>query len=296
MARFPGIYVAVITPFKADSSIDFPRLREHVDWLISEGMHGLVPTGSCGEYAALTDQERAQVVETICDVANGRVPVVVGAAAPSTAKALGWIRHAKEAGAEGVMLLPPINYRPNRREVIAWYSALSEGGLPMIAYNNPFDTSSDLTPDLLAEMRDIPNLVAVKEFSGDVRRVSAILDETNLEVLAGTDDLALECFLAGATGWIAGLTNNLPRESAVLYEYAINGQLEEAWELYRDLLPFFRYDSTPRFVQAIKYAFELAGNPVGETRAPRLPLTDAEKAEVASAYERARKFSAVSSQ
>ncbi len=291
MARFPGIYVAVITPFKPDSSIDFPRLREHIDWLISEGMHGLVPTGSCGEYAALTDQERAQVVETIIEVADGRVPVVVGAAAPSTAKALGWIQHAKEAGAEGVMLLPPINYRPNRREVIAWYEALSEGGLPIIAYNNPFDTSSDLTPDLLAEMKHIPNLVAVKEFSGDVRRISAILDETNLEVLAGTDDLALESFLAGATGWIAGLTNVLPRESAVLYELAMAGQLEEAWPLYRDLLPFFRYDATPRFVQAIKYAFELAGKPVGETRAPRLPLTEAEKAEVAATYQRARQFS-----
>lgn len=292
MARFPGIYVAVITPFKPDSSVDFARLREHVDWLVSDGgVHGLVPTGSCGEYAALTDQERARVVETIIEVAEGKVPVIVGTAAPSTAKALGWITHAREAGAEGVMLLPPINYRPNRREVIAWYETLSAGGLPVIAYNNPFDTSTDLTPDLLAEMKHIPNLVGVKEFSGDVRRISAILDQTGLEVLAGTDDLALESLLAGATGWIAGMTNNLPRESGVLYELAMAGQLEEAWPLYRELLPFFRYDSTPRFVQAIKYAFELDGKPVGNTRPPRLPLTGEEKAEVAAAFQRARQFS-----
>ncbi len=217
---------------------------------------------------------------------------VVGTAAPSTAKALGWINHTREAGAEGAMVLPPINYWPNRREVIAWYEALSAGGLPIIAYNNPFDTSTDLTPDLLAEMKHIQNLVGVKEFSGDVRRISAILDQTGLEVLAGTDDLALESFLAGATGWIAGMTNNLPRESGVLYELAMAGQLEEAWPLYRELLPFFRYDSTPRFVQVIKYTFELDGKPVGSTRPPRLPLTDDEKAEVTAAFQRARQFSA----
>ena len=118
MAQFPGIYVALITPFTESGEVDYPRLREHVDWLISEGIHGLVPTGSCGEYAALSDQERAQVVETIIRTAAGRVPVVVGTAAPSTAKAVGWANHAKEAGAAGLMLLPPINYRPSRREVV----------------------------------------------------------------------------------------------------------------------------------------------------------------------------------
>src|SRR5437868_3144287 len=144
MAQFPGIYVALITPFTESGEVDYLRLREHVDWLISNGIHGLVPTGSCGEYAALSDQERAQVVETIIKTTAGRVPVVVGTAAPSTAKALGWVKHAQELGAAGIMALPPINYRPTRREVIAHYEALSGAGMPIIAYNNPYDTSTDL--------------------------------------------------------------------------------------------------------------------------------------------------------
>src|SRR5437764_3259105 len=161
MAQFPGIYVALITPFTESGEVDYSRLREHVDWLISEGIHGLVPTGSCGEYAALSDQERAQVVETIIRTAAGRVPVVVGTAAPSTAKAVGWANHAKEAGAAGLMLLPPINYRPSRREVVAWYGALSQVGLPIIDYNISFDTLIDLTPYLLAELVQLELMITV---------------------------------------------------------------------------------------------------------------------------------------
>lgn len=285
MAKFPGIYVALITPFEADGAVDYKRLQEHVDWLIGSGIHGLVPCGSCGEYAALTDQERVQVVETVVKTANGRVPVVVGAAAPSTAKAFGWITQAKEAGAAGVMLLPPINYRPARHEIVEYYRMLAKAGLPIIAYNNPYDTSSDLTPELLAELAQIPGVVAVKEFSGDVRRIPAIMEKTDLEVIVGADDLALEGLLAGGTGWIAGLTNILPRESVVLYDLALAGRVEEANKLYRKLLPFFRYDSQPIFVQVIKYAFELLGQPVGTTRPPRMPLPEAIKAEVRAAFE-----------
>lgn len=284
MARFPGIYVALITPFTATGEVDYKRLNEHVDWLIASGVHGLTPTGSCGEYAALSDQERAKVVETIIQTANGRVPVMVGTAAPSTAKALGWIRHAKEAGAAGVMALPPINYRPSRREVIMHYEALSTGGMPIVAYNNPYDTSTDLVPDLLAEIARFENVVGVKEFSGDVRRIPEILEKTDLEVIAGADDLALEGLLAGATGWIAGLTNIAARESVELYDLAMAGKLSEATALYRRLLPLFRWDSNPRFVQAIKYAFDLAGNPVGETRPPRMPLDEADRQGVEAAY------------
>ncbi len=282
--RFPGVYVAVITPFKAGGEMDLNRLREHVDYLIENGVHGLVPTGSCGEYAALSDRERADVVETIITTARGRVPVVVGTASPSTARAFGWIEHAKEAGAAGAMVLPPINYRPARHEVIDYYRALSEAGLPIIAYNNPFDTSTDLTPDLLKELSAIPNFVAVKEFSGDVRRIPEILEKTDLEVLAGADDLALEGLLAGATGWIAGLTNICPRESTDLYDLAVAGRLPEATALYRRLLPIFRWDSNPRFVQVIKYVMELGGQPVGQTRPPRMPLNQADKIAVETAF------------
>ncbi|QBD82528.1 dihydrodipicolinate synthase family protein [Ktedonosporobacter rubrisoli] len=286
MARFPGIYVAVITPFTEDDEVDYARLHEHVNWLIESGVHGLAPTGSCGEYASLADQERAQVVETIIRAAAGRVPVVVGVASPSTKRVVAWARHAKEAGAAGVMALPPINYRPTRAEVIAYYEAVASVGLPIIAYNNPYDTSTDLTPELLQEMAHIKELVAVKEFTGDVRRIPAILEQTSLEVLAGVDDMLVESLLAGATGWVAGLTNAIPRESVRLYDLVLAGELVEARRYYNCLLPLLRFDATPRLVQAIKHSSSLVGRPMGETRAPRLPLSTEERESVEAALKK----------
>ncbi len=285
MPRFPGVYVAVITPFTSDDRLDVPRLREHVDWLIERGVHGIVPTGSCGEYAALSDAEREQVVETVADVCRNRVPVVVGTGASSTRNAVRWAAHAKRAGAAGIMALPPSAYRPSRREIKAWFQALSEVGLPIVAYNNPFDTTVDLTPDLLVELAQIENVVAVKEYSGDVRRIPVVLEETDLEVIVGCDDLALEGLLAGATGWIAGLTNVVARESIELYNLICARDLDAASALYRRLLPLFRYDSRPTFVQAIKYAFDLIGKPVGATRPPRLPLEESDRRVISDALE-----------
>jgi len=284
MTRFPGVYVAVITPFTASDEVNYPRLREHIAWLLSSGIHGLIPTGSCGEYASLSDQERAKVVETIVEVTAGRVPIIVGTAAPSTKRAVYWANHAKEVGATGLMALPPINYRPTKREVVAYYEALAQVNLPIIVYNNPFDTSTDLKPDFLAELSQIEQIVGVKEFSGDVRRIPEILEKTSLEVFAGADDLVLEGLLAGATGWIAGLTNATPQESVALYDLVVAGKFAEATRLYRLLLPLFRYDSLPILVQTIKYCLELAGMPAGKTRPPRLDLEEAVRQHIEIAY------------
>ncbi len=285
MPQFAGVYVAVITPFTSEDRVDLDRLREHVSWLIDQGVHGIVPTGSCGEYAALSDTERTAVVENVAAVCKGRVPLVVGTGASSTRNAVRWAEHARSCGAAGIMALPPSAYRPNRREIRAWYEALDNVGLPIIAYNNPFDTTVDLTPDLLLELQELENLVAVKEYSGDVRRIPIILETTKLEVIVGCDDLALEGLLAGATGWIAGLTNVVARESIDLYDLVMQRRIDEASALYRKLLPLFRYDSRPTFVQAIKFAFERIGKSAGATRPPRLPLDDSDRRLIAEALD-----------
>ncbi|WP_219838499.1 dihydrodipicolinate synthase family protein [Paenibacillus sp. R14(2021)] len=285
MARFEGVYVAIVTPFTSTFEVDYKRLAELCDWLIQQGVHGLVPTGSLGEYATMSNEERAKVVETVIAASAGRVPVVVGSASPSTGQAVAWVRHAKETGAAGVMALPPINYKPLEHEVIAHYEALSTVGLPIIAYNNPHDYKVDLTPDLLARLSQIENVVAVKEFSGDIRRVHEILEKTNLEVMIGVDDLAMEGPLFGATGWISGVPNALPKEGVELFKLAREGKLKEAKELYRHLLPLFHYDASPQLVQSIKYMMELAGFPVGPTRPPRLPLPAADYEAIKKAYE-----------
>lgn len=280
VTMFQGIYVAITTPFDPGFAIDEPRLREHADWLIRQGVHGLVPTGTCGEYQSLSVDERERVIRIIAEVARGRVPLLVGVAAPTTEQALRWARLARELDAEGIMALPPIGYRATWNETVAYYRELSRPGLPIVVYNNPFDTAVDLTPDRLQALSQIPEVMAVKEFSGDVRRIPEILGETRLQAIAGADDLALEGLSAGATGWIAGLTNIVPQKSLELYELITTGQSEAAWTLYRQLLPLFRYDSTPRLVQVIKYGLDKIGRPVGGCRPPRLPLEESEQASV----------------
>ncbi|MGG1658518.1 dihydrodipicolinate synthase family protein [Brevibacillus sp. NRS-1366] len=285
MGRFDGVYVALVTPFTKDQEVDYKRLTELCEWLIQEGIDGLVPSGSLGEYATMTGEERAKVINTVIAAAKGRVPVVVGSAAPSTRQAVEWVQFSKDAGAAGVMALPPINYKPLENEVFAHYEALNTVGLPIIAYNNPHDYKIDLTPDILARLSKMENIVAVKEFTGDVRRIQDILALSDLEVMVGVDDLAMEGALVGATGWISGVPNALPKEGVELFRLAREGKLQEAQALYRRLLPLFHFDASPQLVQSIKYMMELANFPVGPTRPPRLPLSEEYYADIKKAFD-----------
>lgn len=285
MTKFSGVYVALVTPFTDDYEVDVKKLTELCHWLIDNGIDGLIPSGSLGEYATLTVEERAKVIDTVIEAAKGRVPVVVGTGAPSTAQAVKWASYAKEKGAAGIMALPPINYRPLLNEVIAHYEALNEVGIPIIAYNNPLDYPVDLTPDVLETLAKLENVVAVKEFSGDVRRISEILSRTHLEVMIGVDDLAFEAALMGATGWIAGVPNALPNECKQLFELGRQGNLEEGRALYNRLLPLLHFDANPQLVQAIKYMMELANKPMGPSRPPRLPLTPEVYEEIRKAWQ-----------
>lgn len=281
MVRFKGVYVAIVTPFTEDFAVDFEKLREHATWLLDSGVGGIAVTGSCGEYASLTDAEREQIIRTVADVCRNRVPLVVGVAAPSSRAVAQWAGLAREVGAAGLMALPPILYKPRWDEVKAHYALLNDFGVPIIVYNNPHDTAVDINPERLGELtREFSNVVAVKEFSGDVRRISAIREEAEIEIVAGTDDLLVESIMAGATGWIAGMANIVPRESVHLLSLALEGHMDKAWALYRRLLPLLRYDSTPRLVQSIKYGLALVGRSVGPTRPPRLALEESDAAVV----------------
>lgn len=277
MIRFSGVYVAIITPFTEDYEVDYDGLREHASWLIDSGVDGIVATGSCGEYAVLTETERERVIRTLAEATHGRVPLVVGTAAPASRLVQKWAELAREVGAQGLMALPPVLYKPTWDEVEAHYGMLNQVGLPIIVYNNPHDTAVDITPERLGGLaRTFENLVAVKEFSGDVRRISEIREHSDIEIVAGTDDLLVESIQAGATGWIGGMANIVPVESVRLLKLALEGQTEEAWALYRKLLPLLRYDSTPRLVQVIKYGMDQIGRSAGPTRPPRLSLDESD--------------------
>jgi dihydrodipicolinate synthase/N-acetylneuraminate lyase len=273
---FDGVVVATALPYHDDLSVDYDRYAEHCRWLIDNGCHGIGPNGSLGEYSSLTDEERRRVAKTAIDTVGDDGIVVVGVHAPGSHQARRWAELAAEDGADGLLCLPPTMYRANESEVVNHFAAVAEVGLPVMVYNNPFDTKVDLTPKLLAEIAQIDNVLAVKEFSGDVRRVLEIREQApELAVIAGADDVLLEAVLMGATGWFAGFPNAYPAESVELFNLAKAGRLEEARKLYERLVAVFRWDSRTEFVQAIKYVMDKIGRYGGPCRPPRGPLTEA---------------------
>ncbi|MEU5993468.1 dihydrodipicolinate synthase family protein [Spirillospora sp. NPDC047418] len=289
-----GLVVATALPYREDAAapaglaVDYDAFAEHCRWLVGSGCRGVGPNGSLGEYSALTDDERRRVARTAVEAVGGDGVVIAGVHGPGSHQAVRWTEIAAEDGADGVLCLPPTMYRAGPGEVIAHYQAVASVGLPVMVYNNPLDTRVDLTPDLLAEIAQIDGVTAVKEFSGDVRRVLEIREKApGLEVVIGADDLALEALLMGATGWFAGFPNVFPAESARLFELALAGKLEEARALYEPLIAAFRWDSRTEFVQAVKLGMDQAGRYGGPCRPPRGPLAAGPRAAVTADMARA---------
>ncbi|MEV5482905.1 MULTISPECIES: dihydrodipicolinate synthase family protein [Streptomyces] len=282
-----GIMVATTLPFRDDLSVDHDAYAAQVARLLAAGCDGVVPNGSLGEYQTLTDDERAQVVRTAVAAAGAGDRVMPGVSAYDSAAACRWAEQAAEAGAGSVLLLPPNAFRADPAAVRAHFAEVAAVGLPVVAYNNPFDTKVDLTPGLLADLHADGSIVAVKEFSGDVRRAYEIAEVApELDLLIGADDVLLELALAGAVGWIAGYPNALPEACGSLYRAAVAGDLDAALPLYRALHPLLRWDSKPEFVQAIKLSMDLAGHRGGPTRPPRFPLPAAQSAQLRAATEK----------
>ncbi|MFJ2032530.1 dihydrodipicolinate synthase family protein [Streptosporangium sp. NPDC087985] len=281
-----GVMVATALPLGEDLSVDFDGYAEHCRWLVANGCDGVVPNGSLGEYQTLTAEERAKVVETAVEAVGGD-RVMPGIAAYGAAEARRWAEQARDAGCRAVMLLPPNAYRADERIVVEHYREVAKAGVPVVAYNNPLDTKVDLTPALLARLHAEGLIVAVKEFTGDVRRAYELAElAPGLDLLAGSDDVLLELVLAGAVGWVAGYPNALPQSSVALYRAAVARDLETALPLYRALHPLLRWDSKTVFVQAIKLSMDLAGRRGGPCRAPRLPLVPEEEALVRAATDK----------
>jgi 1-pyrroline-4-hydroxy-2-carboxylate deaminase len=277
--KLDGVIVATALPYAEDATApaglrpDLDKYAEHCRWLVDNGCRGVGPNGSLGEYSSLTDDERRAVARTAIEAVGDDGVVVVGVHGVGAHQARAWAEKAAEDGADGVLCLPPTMYRANRGEVLHHFTEVAKAGLPVMVYNNPIDTKVDLTPDLLAEIAQIENVVAVKEFSGDVRRILEIRElAPDLAVIAGADDLTLEALLMGATGWFAGFPNVFPKESVRLYDLAVQGKLEEARALYEPLVAAFRWDSRTEFVQAIKYGMDYVGRYGGPCRPPRGPL------------------------
>lgn len=288
-----GVVVATALPFTADPSapaglaVDYDRFAEHCDWLMSQGCRGVGPNGSLGEYSSLTDDERRTVVQVAVEAVGDRGIVVAGVHGAGWHQARKWAELAAEDGAHAVLALPPTLYRASDAEVIEHYTRIAGVGLPVMAYNNPFDTKVDLVPSLVAELAAIENIVAIKEFSGDVRRAFEIAELCEIDVIAGADDVLFELMLDGAVGWFAGFPNAFPAESVEIYDLVRAGRIAEARELYRHLVAVFRWDSRTEFVQAIKLGMDMVGRYGGPCRPPRGPLTREHESRVRADMQRA---------
>lgn len=275
-----GVIPAITTPFNEDLSIDHGFLAQHASWLIDNGCTGVVALGSLGEGATLTPAEKTQVLETCIRTIGDRAYVIAGVSALSTPEAVSIAKSAQAAGCHGLMVLPPYVYPGDWREMKAHVSAvLSATPLSSMLYNNPIAYTTDFLPEQIQELaKEHPNLDAVKESSANVRRVTAIraIAGDRLRIFCGVDDAIVESVYAGAVGWIAGLANAFPRESVELFDLAVRGDKQRAFELYRWFLPLLQMDTVVKFVQLIKLVQEQVGHGSQRVRPPRLVLTGAE--------------------
>jgi 4-hydroxy-tetrahydrodipicolinate synthase len=278
--RFPGILPAATTPFDADDRVDVAALQGNVEAMLEAGVHGFVACGTMGEAGGLTPEERRTVIAAIVEATAGRGPVVAGVSSGSAAASLAYAADAAAAGADAIMCLPPLGYRADPDEVVAFFSAVASCGLPLMVYNNPEASGVDMHADLIVRIcEEVAGVAAIKECSGDARRIPALLHSgIEAEVLVGGDDWALEGFCAGATGWVTGVGVVAPREVVELYDRCRAGDLDAARAVYRRILPVARFDMTPKLVQYFKAAQDAVGFAGGPTRPPRLPLNAAERA------------------
>lgn len=279
--KWAGVIPAITTPFNEDMTVDHPFLAKHCQWLVDNGCTGVVALGSLGEGATLTMDEKRAVLKTCVAAIGERATVVAGVSALSTDEAVAIAKMAEEAGCNGLMVLPPYVYVGDWREMKAHVATiLAATPLSAMLYNNPIAYKVDFLPHQVAELiMECPTLQAIKESSADVRRIAELrrLLGNGIHILCGVDDLIVEAVLAGAEGWIAGLVNAFPKESVDVFNYAQNGNVSKAFELYLWFLPLLRLDVVPKFVQLIKLVQQEVGMGSERVRAPRLALVGPER-------------------
>ncbi len=274
-----GTFTVLVTPFTADGrSVDVPALRRLVDWQIEQGIHGLIPLGSTGEFLSMTMPEQEQVIEVCVKQAAGRVPVLIGTGAEWTDDAVMKARLAESMGADGVMVIPPYYSTPTPDELFEHYRKIGEAvSMPIMVYNNPATANVDLTPDIVARLAQIDNVRYIKESTLEVTRVRDIIELCGDKMTVFAGILGYESFWLGAQGWVAVCSNFLPRDSARLFELVADHKDQPgALALYKRILPLVKMVGGHRYVSASKVALDYMGLPVGTPRAPRLPLPAAD--------------------
>lgn len=281
--QWRGVFPALTTKFTTDDKLDWQAMEHHLALQLRAGVHGLIILGSLGENATLSQDEKREMVTFFAAAERKGRPLVVCIAESSTRQAKQFAQAAAQAGADAFMLLPPMRYAGDRRETHAYLNAVAAAtDLPVMLYNNPIAYTTDVLPEDFDRLADNPRFVAIKESSGDTRRLTEIrrLTGDRFALFCGVDDLALEAFAVGAVGWVAGLVAAFPRETLRLWELAVAGEWSQARDLYQWFLPLLHLDVGPKFVQQIKLVESLMGVGSARVRGPRMQLGEQEAARV----------------
>ncbi len=278
-----GVFPAITTQLKKDQSLDLDATARHAEVLIDSGVNGIILLGSLGENQPLLADEKRRVIEAMVKAVNGRVKVLSGVAESSTAEACRYARDVEQLGVDGIMLMPAMLYKGDPRETMAHFRTVAQASdLPIMIYNNPISYGNDLTPELFAQLADEKKFVALKESSGDVRRITDLHNTVGdrYALFTGVDNLALEASILGIDGWVAGSGIAFPAENQYFWELTRRGEWAKAREIYRWFTPLLHLDVSPKFVQYIKLAVQETGLGKEFVRAPRLPLAGEERKRV----------------
>ena len=278
-----GVYPAVTTKFKQDMSIDFEGFQKNIDAQIDAGVNGIILGGSLGEASALTNDEKSALIKSSKEVVQGKIPVIINIAEQTTEAAIEAAKAAEASNTNGLMILPPMRYKADDDETVAYFKAVANStSLPIMIYNNPVDYKIEVTLDMLEQLIECSNIQAVKESTRDTTNITRMINRfgDRIKILSGVDTLAVESMIMGASGWVAGLVCAFPKETVVIYRLVKAGRIQEAIEIFRWFLPLLELDINTKLVQNIKLAEQIVGLGTEIVRPPRMPLSGQERESV----------------
>ncbi len=284
MKTFSGVFPPMITIFTSKFEVDEKATRQHIDWLIEKGAHGIIPCGSTGEFPSITEAERKKIIEFTIDQVNGRVPVVAGTASTATDRAIKMSKFAQDAGADGVLIVPPYYYKSTDEEIYQHYKAVSQAiDIPIMLYNNPWVCGTYVYPDLVARMAKDGIIQYVKETHGDLAYVHESIQKAgkHLTLFFGRDENSFEAFMAGAQGWVSGAANLVIEMESEIFGLVKAGKIDKAREKYYKVLPFFYLtERKGRWIARVKAGLRMIGREAGDPKPPLLPLNEEERSEL----------------
>lgn len=281
--NWKGVYPAVTTKFNQDFTIDFDEFQKNLQAQLDAEVNGIILGGTLGEASSLSGEEKSDLIKSTKEVVQDKIPVIINIAEQTTEAAIGAAKTAEVDGANGLMMLPPMRYKADDDETVAYYKAVANStSLPIMVYNNPVDYKIEVTLDMFEQLLECPNIQAVKESTRDITNITRMINRfgDRIKILSGVDTLALESMIMGAGGWVAGLVCAFPKETVAIYKLVEAGQISEAIKIFRWFLPLLELDINAKLVQNIKLAEQMVDLGTEIVRPPRKPLSGEERKSV----------------